>query len=60
MRMSISYRLLMMGLRVGLATAMTAGLAAAQQAPKMPSESDVYCSGMATDQAIPAETLGRL
>jgi hypothetical protein len=56
MRISISYRLLMMGLSVGLAAAMTAGLAAAQQAPKMPSQSDVYCSGMATDQAIPAET----
>ncbi len=57
MRKSIGYRYLVMGLRLGLGMAMAAGLAAAQQSPRVPSESDLYCTGLATDQAaVPAET----
>jgi hypothetical protein len=56
MRTSTGYRFLMMGLRVAIALAMTAGLTKAQQPPRVPSESDVYCSGMATDQPILADT----
>ena len=56
MRTSTGYRFLMMGLRAAIALAMTAGLTKAQQPPRVPSESDVYCSGMATDQPIPNET----
>jgi hypothetical protein len=56
MRTSTRYRSVMMGLRLGLVMAMTAGLAEAQQAPTVPSESEIYCSGMATDQPVPAET----
>jgi hypothetical protein len=55
MRMSICYRFLMMGLRLGLGMVMAAGLAEAQQAPTVPSESDVYCSGLATDQPVPTD-----
>jgi len=56
MRTSTRYRSVMMGLRLGLVIAMTAGLAEAQQAPAVASESEIYCSGMATDQPVPAET----
>lgn len=56
MRISISYRILRMGLRLGLIIAMTACLAKAQQPPRVPSESDLYCSGWVTDQPVPAET----
>lgn len=35
---------------------MCAGVAAAQPAPTTPTEADVYCSGAATDQAIPNDT----
>jgi hypothetical protein len=56
MRKSIGYRFLAMGLRLGLGMAMAASLAEAQQSPRVPSESDLYCSGMATDQAVPADT----
>jgi hypothetical protein len=56
MRMSICYRFLMMGLRLSLGMVMAAVLAKAQQAPTVPSESDVYCSGLATDQPVPTDT----
>lgn len=51
-----SYRILKMGLRVGLGIALTAGLAMAQQSPNAIKSVDIYCSGLATDQAIPADT----
>ena len=56
MRKWIGYRFLKMGLRLGLGMAMAGGFAAAQQSPKAPTEADVYCSGVATDQAVPADT----
>ena len=56
MRTSISYRVLIMGLKLGLAVTMVAGLAEAQKPPTVPSESDVYCSGWATDQPVPDDT----
>ena len=56
MRKSTSYRFLTMGLRLGLAMALVAGLAEAQQSPRAPTESDLYCSALATDQAVPADT----
>src|ERR1019366_10616181 len=52
----MSYRFLKMGLSLGLGMAMAGGFAAAQQSPKAPTEADVYCSGVATDQAVPADT----
>jgi hypothetical protein len=56
MRTSIGYRFLMMGLRLGLGVVMAAGLAQAQQSARVPSESDLYCTGLATDQPVPADT----
>jgi hypothetical protein len=52
----MSYRFLKMGLSLGLGMAMAGGSAAAQQSPKAPTEQDVYCSGVATDQAVPVDT----
>lgn len=51
-----SYRILKMGLRVGLGIALSASLTMAQQSPRTPKEADIYCSGIATTQAIPADT----
>ena len=59
MRTSIGYRFLRMGLRLGLGVVLAAGLAEAQQSSsnsKVLSESDLYCTGVATDQPIPADT----
>jgi hypothetical protein len=56
MRTSMGYRFLRMGLRLGLGVVMTAGLAEAQQSSKVLSESDLYCTGVATDQPVPADT----
>jgi hypothetical protein len=56
MRKSIGYRFLTMGLRLGLGMALAAGLAEAQQSPRVPSEQDLYCTAVATDQAVPADT----
>jgi hypothetical protein len=56
MRILMGYRILRMGLSFGLGVAMTAGIAAAQQAPKGPSEDDLYCSGLVTNQATPQDT----
>ena len=52
----MGYRFLKMGLKLGLGMAMAGGFAAAQESPKAPTEADVYCSGVATDQAVPADT----
>jgi len=56
MRTSIGYRFLMMGLRLGLGVVLATGLAEAQQPSKVLSESDIYCTGVATDQPVPADT----
>jgi hypothetical protein len=56
MRTSIGYRFLMMGLSLGLGVVMAARLAEAQQSSKVLSESDLYCTGVATDQPVPADT----
>jgi hypothetical protein len=56
MRTSFGYRFLIMGLRLGLGVVMAAGLAEAQQSSKVLSESDLYCTGVATDQPVPADT----
>lgn len=45
-----------MGLRIGLCVALGAGIAAAQQAPRTPSESEIYCTGVASTDAVPADT----
>src|SRR5882762_2712851 len=56
MRTSIGYRFLMMGLRLGLGVVLATGLAEAQQSSKVLSESDIYCTGVATDEPVPADT----
>jgi len=52
----MGYRFLKMGLRLGLGMAMAGGFAAAQVPPKAPTEADIYCSGVATSQAVPTDT----
>ncbi|MBZ5660205.1 MAG: hypothetical protein LAO08_07325 [Acidobacteriia bacterium] len=52
----MSYRILSLGLKVGLSLAMCAGVAAAQTSHSTPTEADLYCSGAATDQGIPNDT----
>ena len=56
MHTSIGYRFLRMGLRLGLGLALATGLAEAQQSSKVLSESDIYCTGVATDEPVPADT----
>ena len=56
MHTSIGYRFLVMGLRLGLGLVMATGLAQAQQFGSVPSESDVYCGGVATNQPVPNDT----
>jgi hypothetical protein len=56
MRKLASYRFINVGLRAGLAAVLAASLAHAQQSPRVPSESDLYCSGLPTTDAVPADT----
>jgi hypothetical protein len=56
MPQKMSYRILSLGLKVGLCVSIGAGIAAAQRIPTVPSEADLYCSGVATTQAIPDDT----
>ena len=51
-----SYRVLSLGLKIGLGLALSAGAAFAQTSPTTPTEADVYCSGVSTTQAIPDDT----
>ena len=51
MHVKLSYRILSLGLRVGLGITMCAGVANAQQNPKTPSQEEMYCSAVYTDQA---------
>jgi hypothetical protein len=56
MHEKMSYRILSLGLKIGLGMAICAGAAAAQRALTTPAVADLYCSGVATDQAVPNDT----
>lgn len=56
MHEKMSYRILSLGLKLGLGIAMCAGVAAAQHVPTTPSDADLYCSGVATDKDISNDT----
>jgi hypothetical protein len=56
MRKHITYRILRMALMSSLGVMAAASLALAQQPVTAPREVDVYCSGLATTQAIPDDT----
>ncbi len=57
MHKKISYRLLIIGLRVGLGFIFSAGVATAQQyVPTTPTQADLYCSGMVTSKPVPYDS----
>ena len=56
MSKSASYRILTIGLSLGIGLAVFAGGASAQQARTGQRDADIYCSGLVTDQAVPRET----
>jgi len=56
MHEKLSYRILSLGLNIGLSIAMCAGVASAQHISKTPTQEEVYCSGNPTDQAVPYDT----
>jgi len=57
MHKKISYRILIIGLRVGLGFIVSTGVAKAQQqGPTAPAEANVYCSGMVTNKPVPDDT----
>lgn len=56
MHKRISYRILTIGLSIGLGIAVCADVATAQRAPVGLSDVNVYCSGMVTNQAVPSDT----
>lgn len=54
---NISYRALNIGLRLGLGALFSTGVALAQyQVPTTPKETDMACSGIVTDQAVPSDS----
>jgi len=54
MHKKISYRILIIGLRVGLGLMVSTGVAQAQQYSRTtPTPTDLYCSGLITDQPVP-------
>ncbi|HVA93908.1 MAG TPA: hypothetical protein VNI36_03310 [Candidatus Dormibacteraeota bacterium] len=53
---NIGYRILSLGLKVGLGIALCVGAARAQDVPQGLSQSDIYCSGLVTNQAVPTDT----
>ena len=54
MHKKISYRILIIGLRVGLGLLVSTGVAQAQQYSRTtPTPTDLYCSGLITDQPVP-------
>jgi len=57
MHKKISYRILIIGLRAGLALLVSTGVARAQQyVATAPTQADLYCSGLITDQPVPKDT----
>jgi hypothetical protein len=57
MHKKISYRILTIGLRLGLGFVLSAGVAKAQQVVRdTPTEADLYCSGVVTDKPVPNDT----
>jgi hypothetical protein len=56
MRDKLSYRILSLGLKVGLSIAMCSAAALAQRNLKTPTQEQLYCSGLSTDQAVPNDT----
>ncbi len=57
MRKKISYRILIIGLRVGLGFIISTGVAKAQQyVPTTPTQKDLYCSGVVTNKPVPNDT----
>jgi hypothetical protein len=57
MHKNMRYRILTIGLRLGLGLMVSAGVANAQrETPMTPTESDLYCSGVVTDQPVPGDT----
>lgn len=57
MRRKASYHILIMGLTVGLSCFLSAGAALAQQyVSSTPTQSDMYCSGLINDKAIPGDS----
>jgi hypothetical protein len=59
MRIKLTYRVLMIGLNVGLCSLASMGVARAQQQPYVSTgltDADMYCSDVITDQPVPSET----
>jgi hypothetical protein len=57
MNNKIGYRILTMGLRVGLGLIACTGVASAQQyVPTTPTQESLYCSGVVTDKQVPGDT----
>jgi len=53
----ISYRTLNIGLRIGTGVLVSAAVAGAQQAVhNVPTEADMYCSGVVTDKSVPNDS----
>jgi hypothetical protein len=55
MNEKIRYRVLRLGLSVGLSTILCATGVNAQQRGKAPADADLYCSALATDEAVPKD-----
>src|SRR5258708_24312884 len=57
MHKKIGYRILNIGLRLGMELVIPAGIANAQQVPRnTPTQADLYCSGVVTDKPIPNDS----
>ena len=56
MHEKLSYRILSLGLKVGLSVAICAGVASGQRVHNTPTQEELYCSGSPTDQAVPYDT----
>jgi hypothetical protein len=57
MHKKIGYRILIIGLRLGLGFIVSAGAAKAQRySPTAPTQADLYCSGVMADKPVPNDT----
>ena len=57
MHKKMSYRILIIGLSLGLGFIVSAGVAKAQQHdPTTPTQADLYCSGVVNDKAVPDDS----